>query len=317
MTRPYLILSFDGGGIEGLFSCRVLERLMRESGRTDLVDAADLLAGTSTGSILAVALAAGHRPDDIAALYRTRGPAIFSASAGRHLNPLVARYDGTALVDAVHSLLGPITLGDLRKRVIVPTFRLFAVEPPRADSDRSWSPTFFHKFPGDDTDENEIAADVVVRSCSAPTYFPSYQGYIDGGVVANNPVMAAIAQVLDGRNQWPERPAPTLNDLVVLSISTLNKPRSIPSAASEPVDRYQLGWAADLVEIMLGGNVGVANYEAQKLLGDRFARVTLRVSTDSGMDDASSDNLDRLERLADSADITAALDLIRRCWPAS
>lgn len=317
MARPYLILSFDGGGIEGLFSCRVLQRVMREAGRADLIDATDLLAGTSTGSILAVALAAGHRPDDIADLYRTRGPAIFSASAGRHLNPLVARYDGTALVDAVHSLLGPVTLGDLGKRVLIPTFRLFAIEPARSDSDRSWSPTFFHNFPGDDTDAKELAADVVVRSCSAPTYFPSYQGYVDGGVVANNPVMAAIAQVLDGRNQWTDRPAPTLRDLVVLSISTLTKPRSIPSAVTEPVDRFQLGWAADLVEIMLGGNVGVATYEAQKLLGDRFARVTLRVTSDSGMDDASTDNLDRLERLADSADINAALDLIRRCWPAS
>ena len=314
-TRPFTILSFDGGGIEGLFSCRVLQRIIRESGKSDLLANVDMFAGTSTGSILAVALAASHDPDDIAKLYREKGPDIFSASFGRRINPLIAKFDNTALVEAVKALLGPITLGDVPKRVLVPTFRLFAIHPPTCPSDRSWTPKFFHNFPGPDSDAKENAGDVVVRSCSAPTYFPSYQGYVDGGVVNNNPTMAAIAQVLDYRNQWPDRPQPNLSDIVVISISTLNKPRELAGSQSDAVDRYQLGWAADLVQIMLSGNVGVAAYEADRLLGNRHARLSMLVNEDSDMADASTLNLNKLEQLAAKADITPALDVVRQYWP--
>ena len=69
----------------------------------------------------------------------------------------------------------------------------------RADpSKRHWKPKFFHNLErGGSKDGGELVVDVALRTSAAPTYFPSYQGYVDGGVVANNPTMAALAQALD------------------------------------------------------------------------------------------------------------------------
>src|SRR2546428_6733074 len=60
-----------------------------------------------------------------------------------------------------------------------------------------WNPKFLHNYPGPDSDGAELVVDVALRTSAAPTYFPTYQGYIDGAVVANNPAMAALAQALD------------------------------------------------------------------------------------------------------------------------
>ena len=58
-----------------------------------------------------------------------------------------------------------------------------------------------------------------MSTSAAPTYFPSYGVFVDGGVIANNPSMAAIAQALDGRNQASER-ATTLDEIKLLSVGT-------------------------------------------------------------------------------------------------
>ena len=171
----YKILTFDGGGICGLFTAAVLDRLVAAHPR--LLDEVDLLAGTSTGGIIALALAAGKKPKDLVRLYRDEGKRIFDDSWLDDLLDLGkiagADYDNCELKEYILSReLGGTTLG-LQKRVLIPAFDLDAPAatdrvPPRP---RMWKPKFFHNFPGPGTDEKEKAVDVAMRTSAAPTFF--------------------------------------------------------------------------------------------------------------------------------------------------
>ena len=102
MAKPFRILSIDGGGIRGLIPALVLAEFERQTGRP-IADCFDLIAGTSTGGILALGLTlpgAGGPPKyqalDLADLYFKEGPRIFDESLGRRLtNPMglrIAKY---------------------------------------------------------------------------------------------------------------------------------------------------------------------------------------------------------------------------------
>mmetsp|Transcript_37921 Transcript_37921/g.69325 ORF Transcript_37921/g.69325 Transcript_37921/m.69325 type:complete len:135 (-) Transcript_37921:17-421(-) len=67
------ILSLDGGGVRGAFTATVLARLEEECG-PDFIDSFDLIAGTSTGAVLALCLAKGMKVSDAAEAYRTACP---------------------------------------------------------------------------------------------------------------------------------------------------------------------------------------------------------------------------------------------------
>ena len=76
MSERFQILALDGGGIKGLFSAAVLAHI-EEDLQTRIVDHFDLITGTSTGGIIALALGAGMRPRDVVSFYADEGAAIF------------------------------------------------------------------------------------------------------------------------------------------------------------------------------------------------------------------------------------------------
>jgi len=76
----YRILSLDGGGIRGIVTAIVLERLNSENGLKGWLDSIDLIAGTSTGGLLALGLAHGLDIRQIRQLYEEKGDRIFDDS---------------------------------------------------------------------------------------------------------------------------------------------------------------------------------------------------------------------------------------------
>ena len=173
-----------------------------------------------------------------------------------------------------------------------------------------WAPKFFHNLAGVDQDAAELAADVGVRTSSAPTYFPSYQGYIDGGVISNNPSMAAIAQALDPRNAEPGH-RPTLDRITLLSIGTLTTKRYNDK---DTVDRGKLGWIGDLVQILLGGTSGVPAFQADHVLFPRYRRIDVLVDRDTDLDDASDENLRFIESQVGLVDFPGAQAFLQQHW---
>ena len=85
------------------------------------------------------------------------------------------------------NVLGSTLLGDLGKNVLVPAFDLD--NESKDKTRRCWKPKFFHNFKGRDSDRDVSAYKVALYTSAAPTYFPSVDGYIDGGVVCLHPAI--------------------------------------------------------------------------------------------------------------------------------
>ena len=279
---PYRILAIDGGGVRGVFAARILDRLQQQTG---FLDRTDLLAGTSTGGILALGLASGLSPARMAKLYLDHSREIFDASLVRKVTTangvLGARYDNAALRKVARSVFGDRKLADLGKRVLIPTFDLDNGDGPAplpANALRTWKPKFFHNFPGEDSDGQEKAADVALRTSAAPTFLPTYQGYIDGGVVANNPTMAAVSLALH-----PTGAGKRIEELRVFSLST----GTISQYVSGDHAWGAASWGIRLIELMIGGTSGVADYECKVILGpSRYFRLDPVLGVNVALDDA-------------------------------
>ncbi|RMG94197.1 MAG: hypothetical protein D6706_14185 [Chloroflexi bacterium] len=286
----YRILSIDGGGIRGLLVAVLLERL--EASHPGFLAQIDLFAGTSTGGILALGLAAGMPPAKGRELYEQKGPQVFADSFWHNVKNLGfaigAQYGNENLKIALQEILQDKKLKELEKRVVISAFDLDN-ETAASHKPRSWKPKFFHNFPGPDSDGEELAIDIALRTSAAPGFFPVYQGYIDGGVVANNPAMCAVAQALDPRTgQQP------LEEIVLLSIGTGHNPKYI-KAYNE--DWGWLQWAVrlrsgtetpvelPLLEIILDGSLGVADFQCRRLLHERYHRLNPHLTRPIGLDD--------------------------------
>jgi len=306
----YRILSIDGGGIRGIIPVILLERLAREHGLERFLEGVDLLAGTSTGGLIALALAAGRTPSQIRSLYETQGSAIFDRSAWRAITSLGsligAKYDSGNLARVAEPLFGAATrLGDLGKRVLIASFDLDSgPDDPRG---RTWKPKLFHNFPGPDTDAHELAWKVGLYTSAAPTYFPPVDGFVDGGVFAANPAMCALAQTQDPRIPEGIR----LEDVVLLSMGTGT---SLQFIEEKQPDWGDAQWIEPLLAIMLDGVSGIADYQCRRILGGRYFRMApvFPTGTAVAMDDA--DMVPYMAELAAAVDIGEAAHWLRTAW---
>ncbi|HEU5013852.1 MAG TPA: patatin-like phospholipase family protein [Roseiflexaceae bacterium] len=300
----YRILSLDGGGIRGAFTARLLARL--DGALPGFLQRFDLFAGTSTGGILALGLAAGLSPDELVDLYRDNGAAIFDDSWLDNLKDLGnvagAQYSNTNLTRVLSDIFAKrnvVTLDDLPKRVLIPSFDLDDGQDPRrkADKPRTWKPKFFHNYPGADSDGAERIVDVAMRTSAAPTYFPSYGRFIDGGVVANNPSMAALAQALNDKTGKQQ-----VGDVCMLSLGTGTNPTFI---AGDNHDWGVAQWARPIISLMMDGGMGVADYECAQILDSRYHRLSCILDEVIPLD--CYQKVDILIKYADAVDISATV----------
>ncbi|OQW95055.1 MAG: hypothetical protein BWK77_08245 [Verrucomicrobia bacterium A1] len=299
-TGRYRILSLDGGGIRGIYTLTLLRRLDERVG--GFLDKADLLAGTSTGGIIALGLAAGRPLDELRSFYEEHGQEVFSDSWADNIvdvgKIIGADYSNRNLKRILTDTFGSLKLKDLERKVLIPTFDL----DPGQQGGRTWKPKFFHNFTGRGSDGQEYVVDVAMRTSAAPTYFPSYQGYIDGGVVANNPGMAALAQALDKATGGQK-----LEGVRLLSLGTGLVPQYIAG------DRHDWGyaqWAKPIISVMMDGMMGVADYQCRKLLGRRYHRLAPVLPEPIALDAAAK--VADLVRLAEAVKIADAARWIRR-----
>lgn len=195
-ARPFRMLSLAGGGYLGLYTACVLASLEERVGEP-LARRFDLVAGTSVGGILALALAYELPMSSIRQLFLDHGTEIFSeralpSSAVSKLLDLTRsvlgpKYKSTALRSALAEHLGKLTLGDAKHHVVVPAVNI------------SHSETKIFKTPhaeGSRGDEKALAVDVAMATSAAPAYFPAVKIdgdlYADGGLFAVAPDQVAM-----------------------------------------------------------------------------------------------------------------------------
>lgn len=184
------LLAIDGGGIRGIYASHVLERIQDEF-KLEFHQHFDLIAGTSTGSIIAAALAYDIPLAKVNRLYREQGPLIFSPRKWSLKGALFPRYSSKPLRDALNKVFQDATLSDAKTRLIIPATDIGngGVHVFKSNYDKNFV-----------RDCKVKVVDAVLASCSAPSYFaPARVGpyqLSDGGLWANNPSLVAVTEAL-------------------------------------------------------------------------------------------------------------------------
>ena len=210
--KEFRILSIDGGGIRGIFPAAFLAGLeKRYLGGSSVARYFDLIAGTSTGGIIAIGLAAGLKAADLQDLYVRRGCEIFPPTRNgligvteRRLWSVCQyfkfRYDREALMRILCDTLGDRKFGEAQARLCIPSF------------EGRYSEVYVFKTPHHPDfrkDASELMTKVAAATTAAPTFFQPFKdgGYrfVDGGVWANNPIMIALVDALSCFSVFPER----------------------------------------------------------------------------------------------------------------
>jgi hypothetical protein len=303
------VVSVDGGGVRGIVPVIVMQRLAAEPALSSWLDRTDLISGTSTGGLIALCVAAGVSLDDLHDLYTTRARVVFEDSLLDDLRDVGkvfgADYDVANLEAEAHRVLGDRTLADLHKRVLVPAFDL----DNGATTDRHWKAKLFHNFPGPDSDGDTPAYRVAVATAAAPTYFASYDGYIDGGVYATNPSMCALAQTQDARIPAAERA-----DLAELRLISFGTGRTLKYVEGDRLDWGYWQWVRPLLDLMLDGVNGIADYQCTQLLGDHYCRVAPTLPPDKSIGMDAVDQIPYLVEFANGLDLSATVEWLRANW---
>lgn len=250
METPFRVLSIDGGGIRGLYTAILLQRLSQRFSSVcgdgnssdkdnhtlfDLGKKFDLIVGTSTGAILSVALVAGIPLEKIIDFYRENGKKIFQkplplkkgsdifynlklciSVLSAFLSPL---NDSRHLHGYLSEILGNETLAQLYERRGI----ALCVPSVNAETQRSWVFKTPHS-PRLKRDQGYKLVDVCMASTAAPLYFPLHSiengsdtgdihKFVDGGLWANNPVMVGLVEALEMAGSRP---------IEILSVGTID-----------------------------------------------------------------------------------------------
>lgn len=308
----FRILALDGGGIKGAYTASVLAKLESALGQR-ITDHFDLIAGTSTGGILAIGLGMGMSAQEMLQFYRERGAVIFPVTSFhenwwrkiRHsfmpkysqdvlLKELQKAFFKAKLNGQTITRLGFLrrrfraveyetrTLGDSSSRLVIPAY----------DAVSGACHTFrtpHHELLQGDAKTN--AAEVALATAAAPTYFASAKvrnmlsesAYVDGGVWANTPAMAAILEAVCYLGV-------PLDRIDVLSIGTTQEPFDIRKFGRTG----WVGWAKKLIELLMNAQVQSSLTHVGQLVGEpRF----LRINTTIGAGIYSLDGAKQIEDL--------------------
>ena len=306
----FRILCLDGGGIRGVMSSRMLQKVEELLG-SPLKDHFDLVAGTSTGSILAVGIALGKSPEELLNLYLKRGLEIFpyqTLTSPKRLS-LVFQYGLSApkfsdagLMNVLKEEYGETTLAELTPEPDNLTDSLKVLVPSYDTESRN--PVMFKSWSHDRWYADVPVWEVCLSSASAPTYFPAHKierngkkySLIDGGVCANNPVSCALAEGVRLLRQSSNKSAAgVIDEIKILSIGTGDPASPIPW---EKVRGWGLvQWGLRIADVFMDAPPDIHRYVAEQIIGNESDYLRLQLPLKEpllNMDDARQSNIDAL-----------------------
>jgi len=319
MAQQRFILSIDGGGIRGLIPALVLQELegrLRKLGKNEpLYRYFDLIAGTSTGGIIAAGLTIPKPTDakqpacaaaDLVRLYEETGPKIFDQSLFNKIRSLDGfaqeRYAAAPLEAKLRELLGSRRISEALTTLVLTAYD---IENRKA--------AFLTNGPqlGDKVQPDYLAWQAARATSAAPTYFePAYienlrsknrehSAFIDGGVFANDPGMAAV---IEGKKQgWHE------DDLFIVSLGTGR--HILPIHYEDARNWGVVGWilpshGTPIISVLMDGEASTVSYQLGMLFNKpprRYLRLDCDLNAASDdLDDAREINLLHLRADADN-----------------
>ena len=261
---PFHILSLDGGGLKGLFAASFLAHWERETGRS-VAESFDLIVGTSTGGIIALALGIGMPASEIVSFYRNEARTIFPKKVFARLKHLFAvKHSAKGLESALEKHFANRILGDSRKRLVIPAFN------PKCQAIHLYKTPHHPRLR---YDWKEKMVDVARATAAAPTFLAPFVKdsglqLIDGGMFANNPIMIGIAECL-GYLEIPQ------HSIAALRIGTTSE---VVAMNRRSTSGGRLAMAGPVVNYMFAGQEQCASGMASHILNGRYYEVNPKVA---------------------------------------
>lgn len=313
LTQPaktVRILSIDGGGIRGIIPAMVLARIEKLTKRP-IGNLFDLVAGTSTGGILALGLTIPKSPQrslygaqDFVDMYEREGRRIFSRSLLRTVftqDSLVwKKYSSNGIEQVLAEYFAESRLRDAVTDVLITSYEIERRFP------------FFFKSSNARcrSDYDFLARDIARATSAAPSYFEpmriptgtnsDYYTLIDGGVFANNPAACAL---VEARTTHPHAAGYT-----VVSLGTGSLMQTFPVE----IARYwgAVRWVKPLLDAIFDGVSSTVDFQLRELLPTGYYRFQATLNGhDHSIDNASPENITALKALANNLMEEKAADL--------
>lgn len=302
-SRPFRILSIDGGGVRGIIPARFLKAL-EEMSQQPIHTLFDLIVGTSTGGLIALGLTCPHqqhqgpkyRAQDIVDFYLKESASIFKHSLLRNMRTGVglwgAKYDRKPFDAILEIFFGEARLSEALSKVVLPTYSLIEK-----------TPHLFSSIEARDTKIDYWMRDIAGATSAAPTYFDpkifqDNQGKqsidIDGGIFANNPESIAVMEA------YKQQPNLERKDIFLISMGTgsIQFNRRSDQLSNAGV----IGWVmrANLIDLMMSADSDWYNDEISAIYPNA-SRLQVSLPENLGaMDDATPQALQGLLDLAEA-----------------
>lgn len=285
------MLCIDGGGIRGVFPITILSAIEKDLGKP-IGTFFDVVAGTSTGSIIASSIAMKKNMEELLEQYERNGEKIFRRQAKIGLFKSV--YSDKYLRHYLQDLFGNVVLKDITYPLIIPAVDVTFGKPYAYRSN----------YGNPESEDLKIKLwDAVLSSCSAPLYFPpnnikNHYLSVDGGLWANNPSLVCITEGLQFFKE-------SLEEIEILSIGTgqqvidfsIDKNRSWGVKKWLPLRLTTMKVTPKLLDLALHLSSESVTYQCQTLLGDNYLRINKNLGEEMPFDDL--EYMDELLLLAD------------------
>lgn len=308
--EKFKILSLDGGGVRGyltaIFLKKIEEHLDHKTGeKIPLGLRFDLIAGTSTGGIIAGLLSIGKSASEILEMYEADIPLIFGPLMRKNTvsSTWAPKYSSTSLSQKAEeyftdsSTTAPYTFADVKTDLLITSVDLTTAKPRFHKSDymlRNRSRI------------DEKLSDAILGSTAAPTYFQAAkskyaEALIDGGIAANNPSLIAMIDALQferSSKRGTSKPN-SISETLLLSIGT-GQIGEVPYDVDKLKNGGKFQWAKPISDILMESQSQLAAYQTNflyQLHNASYLRINPQLMTKMQLDDATSFN--RLKSIAD------------------
>ncbi|MCM0593182.1 MAG: patatin-like phospholipase family protein [Gloeotrichia echinulata DVL01] len=328
MPYKYKVLSIDGGGIRGIIPAIILAEIEKRT-QKPICQLFDLIAGTSTGGILAAGLTKPHpndqnqphyKAEELIDVYRKNGHRIFFESWTNRLisvdDIVRAKYSSKGRDEVLTEFFQDALISEALTELFIPSYDI-NLRMPIFFTNNVRKQKLGENFRK--VCEGYTMKQAAMATSAAPTFFKPYKvntidqtahGYytlIDGSVFANNPttlaIMEAIIHAQKPDPQTPDKQPLSFNDILVVSLGTgsLTRKYNYEQAANWGL----IQWVEPLVNITLDGNSESVACQLEQLLPkvDGFPKQYYRfqgqlMTAKDDMDDASPENIKQLIKLA-------------------
>lgn len=259
--KVFKILTIDGGGIKGLYSSTILEHF-EEKFSCNISDYFDMICGTSTGGLIALALSLRISAREISKIYTDHGSKIFpqKPKAIANYKQILGsgKFSDNPLREALLGVFGDTKISESKNLLCIPSYSITDARP--------WIFKYDHKEGELSRDNKAKYVDVALATSAAPTFFPLAQmdyydnkQFIDGGIWANNPTLCGLIEALTyfvGKGK-------EFQTIDILSISSLSHTGGKPTGLKR--ERGFIDWGNDLFEASMSGQSLFTHYFMSKI----------------------------------------------------